>query len=124
MVVATGGNLGFQLGQQRLRVPPPPVSGVGPDALELRGFGIEPPKRATGDELPVVQADEHRPAGRRELLCRIGAQPLRHRCDRGAISTGVLESQFRQQRFGQRVILVDRDEAQLVHRGYGHHLTV
>ena len=45
-------------------------------------------------------------------------------CDWSAISTGVLQGQFRQQRFGQRVILVDRLEAELINGVRGHHLTV
>ena len=35
-------------------------------------------------------------------------------CTGAAVPAGVLDGQFREQRFGQRVILVDRHEAQLI----------
>jgi hypothetical protein len=36
----------------------------------------------------------------------------------------VLQRQLRKQRFGQRVTLVDRDEAELFNGVRGHHLSV
>ena len=104
--------------------PLPAVPAVGPDALQLGGLLVEAPKRAAGDGLVVAQADHQGTVRRGEFLGGIGAQPFRDRFHRSAIPAGVLQRQFRQQGFGQRVTLVDRLEAELINGVRGHHLTV
>jgi hypothetical protein len=114
----------LQLGEQRPRVPLAAVPAVGPDALELGGLCVEPAERPAGDGVAMEKSDEHAAARRRELIGRVLTQPSADRVDRAAVAGGVLDGEFGEQRLGQRVVLADRDEAQVVHGRCGHHLTV
>ena len=86
---------------------------IGPDALEFGGLLVEAAERSTRDGLAREEPDEHAAARRGEFLRRVAPQPPAHPLDGPAVSGGVLDGEFGKQWFGQRIVLADRDEAQL-----------
>ena len=123
--VAARGDLGLQLDQQRPARSPAVDDRLSvqmrlSSAVSASNRRNAPPVTGRSSSSPISMAA----AGGRELVGRIAAQPLRHAVHRSAVPGGVLDRQLGQQRFGQRVILVDRYEAEVVHGLCGHHLTV
>ena len=122
--VSAADDLALEVAHQVLTVSATTVAVVGPDPFQLGGGVVEPAEGATGDRLVVEQPDEQPAVGRVELLARVGPQPGVHPGPVAAVPVGVFHGELVDERRGQRVVLTDRDEAQLTHRRFGCHPTI
>ena len=117
-------DLALQVAHQVLAVSAAAVPVVGPDPFQLGGGVVEPAEGTTGDRLVVEQPDEQAAVWRVEFLARVGPQPGVHPGPVAAVAVGVLHGELVDERRGQRVVLTDRDEAQLTHRRFRCHTTI